>query len=44
MLGDLLLRKDDNTARIQMDAAYEQAISHYFSLLEEIMKANDLTG
>jgi len=40
--GDLSLRRGDNTAHVRMDAVNEETISHYFSLLQEIMDVNDL--
>ena len=41
---DLSLRRGDNTAHGRMDAVNEDTISHYFTLLKQTLKENNLTN
>jgi len=42
--ADLSLRRGDGTANIRMDAVNEETISHYFSLLQDVMQKNGITN
>ena len=42
--GDLSLRREDNTARVHMDAVNEDTISDYFALLQTVMQKHGITN
>ena len=42
--ADLSLRRGDGTANVRMDAVNEETISHYFSLLQDVMQKNGITN
>ena len=42
--SDVLLRQEDSTAHIRMDAMNQETIDHYFSLLHDTLVTHDLLG